>query len=442
MHDVTRPTLNDGLMDFVSDRVGLIRSVTFPPRGADEPNPPVICQAILSHFDYRQAKLLDRTAGGKGWNKEQAMGSAIGEALERYCACSLDPKRVSHATSSELDDTFVNPDEFVLYSKTQYSARTCQYRPWNPQQKINWLLAHELGEKHAPVFVPATLVSMAPLPQGTDEFAPVANSNGMAAGAQLKSAVLRGICELIERDAFLINWMNRLPAPELRYPDNYGLAGRIRSHYARFGVEIRVFDITTDLPAYVMMAVAVDRSGRGPAALVGLGCDVDPGATLLRCLFEICQIRPGQVSRYRQGISKNRLNGYGDVQEMEDHSDFFADPNRLKEFDFLLDNGRKHDIRELMPRSTGQLDLDLEQCVAGLRGLGHRVVYVDLTTPDVAEYGVSVVRALATGLQPMHFGHAQERLGGKRLFELPYKMGYAPAPRTESDLNPCPHPLA
>jgi ribosomal protein S12 methylthiotransferase accessory factor len=70
------------------------------------------------------------------------------------------------------------------------------------------------------------------------------------------------------------------------------------------------------------------------------------------------------------------------------------------------------------------------------------VLYVDLTTPDVKDYGLHVVRVLATGLQPIHFGFGEERLGGRRLFEVPQRMGYTAEPRDVSDLNPCPHPLA
>jgi ribosomal protein S12 methylthiotransferase accessory factor len=85
---------------------------------------------------------------------------------------------------------------------------------------------------------------------------------------------------------------------------------------------------------------------------------------------------------------------------------------------------------------------DLARCVAALREAGCRPVFVDVTTEDVADYGLKVVRTLATGLQPMHFGYAQERLGGRRLFDLPCRMGLASGPRAEAELNPCPHPLA
>jgi ribosomal protein S12 methylthiotransferase accessory factor len=49
---------------------------------------------------------------------------------------------------------------------------------------------------------------------------------------------------------------------------------------------------------------------------------------------------------------------------------------------------------------------------------------------------------LITGIQPIHFGHGLERLGGRRLYELPWKAGFTERPTSETSLNACPHPLA
>jgi ribosomal protein S12 methylthiotransferase accessory factor len=70
------------------------------------------------------------------------------------------------------------------------------------------------------------------------------------------------------------------------------------------------------------------------------------------------------------------------------------------------------------------------------------VAYVDLTLPDIASVSLYAVRVLASGLQPIHFGHGYERLGGSRLFELAMELGLDNRVRTPADLNPCPHPLA
>src|SRR5262249_50013369 len=85
---------------------------------------------------------------------------------------------------------------------------------------------------------------------------------------------------------------------------------------------------------------------------------------------------------------------------------------------------------------------NLARCVATLVAAGCRVAYADLTTADLRGYPIRVARAVATGLQPIHFGYGEERLGGHRLFELPRKLGLAAHVLGESDLNPCPHPLA
>jgi ribosomal protein S12 methylthiotransferase accessory factor len=49
---------------------------------------------------------------------------------------------------------------------------------------------------------------------------------------------------------------------------------------------------------------------------------------------------------------------------------------------------------------------------------------------------------MVTDMQPIHFGHQNVRLGGRRLFELPVSLGYAKEPLAEAALNACPHPLA
>jgi hypothetical protein len=78
----------------------------------------------------------------------------------------------------------------------------------------------------------------------------------------------------------------------------------------------------------------------------------------------------------------------------------------------------------------------------GLSRAGCRIFFRDVTTPDVLPYPIRVVRALISGIQPIHFGHSLERLGGKRLYELPVKTGFREKPTSEASLNPCPHPLA
>jgi ribosomal protein S12 methylthiotransferase accessory factor len=60
---------------------------------------------------------------------------------------------------------------------------------------------------------PAALIPLNPQPRPPQESLCPPTSNGLAAGADLASAIVSGLCELAERDGFLVHWMNRLPAP-------------------------------------------------------------------------------------------------------------------------------------------------------------------------------------------------------------------------------------
>jgi ribosomal protein S12 methylthiotransferase accessory factor len=136
------------------------------------------------------------------------------------------------------------------------------------------------------------------------------------------------------------------------------------------------------------------------------------------------------------------LKRYEDVLTLDDHSAFASLSDRRREFDFLWATGRKIRLEDVPNRSRGACAEDLAQCVVALGKAGARVAYVELTTDDVAAYDIHVVRVIATELQPIHFGHGQERLGGSRLFALPSRLGFREGAATAEDLNPCPHPLA
>ena len=427
------------LLDLVSARVGVIKSLTRVARGADEPSPPILYHALLANYDFKKAEASARSTAGKGLSDSEAIGGAIGEAIERYCAHHPAIGQITRVRRGELAGPSISPDDLVLFAASQHARENFAYTRWTEDTVTGWLPARELpGDRE--VDVPACFVYLNYLgPDGEDAFlAPT--SNGLAAGPSVEQATLSGLCELAERDGFLACWMNRLPAPEVEFDG--GIASEIRKHYQRFGIETRVFNLSTDLPMHVMMAVSLGDGEREPAALVGLGCHLDPRVAVNKALFEICQIRPGERQRFvDEGAGKN-LRQYSDVKTLHDHSAFLMRSERRSELAFLLDNGRRQSLDALPNRSSGEAGRDLETAVNGLVAAGCRVAYVDLTTADVRPYGIRVVRTLATGLQPMHFGHGEERLGGPRLFDLPRALGYATETRGERDLNPCPHPLA
>jgi ribosomal protein S12 methylthiotransferase accessory factor len=429
------------LAALVSDRTGVIRSVTCVQRGAEEPSPPIICQAELSHFDFRAAKPLDRTTVGKGVTREQAIRGAIGEAVERYCSAQADSAVQVVASFRDLAPRAISPAELVLYDDAQYNREGFPFHRWDPDDQVTWVPAREFSSGSS-YFVPASLVYLQPLNGRREDAVAGPSSNGLAAGPDLDFALLHAFNECIERDAFLITWMARLPAPEVDFAGVHPLATSIHDHYLRYGTKLRVFRMYTDIESWVMLAVALDQTGSGPAAIVGLGCDGSPWRALEKSVFEICQSHSGEAHRYREEPPHERLRKPENVRTLVDHSAWFTIREHLGGLSFLLDNGRSERLADLPDYSAPNLRQELERCITSLQRAGCKTLYADLTTPDIRDFGLRVVRAIATGLQPIHFGYGEERLAGRRPFELPEKLGLANRELCKSDLNPIPHPLA
>ena len=422
----------------VSPRTGLVTELAPQQRGPEEPVPPYLFTAMLAHFDFRAAPRQERLNAGKGRTEQEAKLSALGEAVERYAAYHLDPARLSTGVAPA---GAITPADCVLYAAAQYAQDGFPFRPWTPQAEISWVGGTDL-HSGAAVALPAALVHLVfPMPRIEDHFTAV-TSNGLSAGRTLARAILGGLYEVIERDALMITWMNRLPAIAVDVSESRCHAATIVRHYRRFGVAVRLLKIATDQLPAVIMAVADDSDPARPARLIGMGCDLDPVAACDKAAFELCQARPSEAVRFREKPPAGRLKSYQDVKDLDDHPGFHALRENLHEFDFLGPAAAPVALRDLASCATGDSDADVAAVVRRLADTGARAAYAEITTPDVAAAGYRVVRAIATGLQPVHFGWGQARLGGRRLYEAPVRWGLARAPSTPETLNYCPHPLA
>jgi ribosomal protein S12 methylthiotransferase accessory factor len=429
------------LADLVDPRLGIVRSCVRVAMDWREPARPVVTRATLANFDLRSVPALERMTSGKGLTERESKLGAIVEALERYCALQRRPGALVRRPASRLDHAAILPEELVLYSDRQYGSAGFRYRRAAAGEELTWVRGRRVGSGD-PVYAPASLVYMNFAGVAGREFLTRMTTSGLAGGPDLPSAVLAGIYELVERDAYMIHWLARISAPQIEFGDRDGTAGEIRRHYGSFGIETLAFDLTTDLGIPVVMAVAVDRSGALPAAAVGLGCDLDPAAALDRAMMEVVQVRSGLVPSLRQEQPPAPIAAYEDVRSLEDHAVFAASPAHLHELDDLLAGDGRVRLSDLADRSRGSVEDDLDFCREQLESAGSTVAYVELTMPDLEPFPVRIVRALATGLQPIHFGFGEERLGGRRLFTVPRLLGRATRDLTEADLNPCPHPLA
>jgi len=421
-----------------------VRTLGTIPRDPTEPGRPFVVRAEVSNHHY-----LSRdhdaftTASGKGMTLAAAEASALGEALERYGSAPWEPARIVSARREELELPAVAPPELVLYADEQYGE--VSYDRWDEASAIGWVQGRRLhdGER---VYVPALGTFLDYAPAGAGEFLCQVTSNGLAAGPSLGAAVLSGLYEVLERDAFMLGWIRRLEgrrvAPEASGdPELQALA----LAYRRRGVDLRLVLLEVDHPVAVCAAFGVDEgaSPDRPAVVVGLGADLDWGVAVRKAALEVGQVRPALRARLRAPDTRDRLAELLEdpmrVSELEDHDLLYADPSQLPQLEHWLASP-EHDPG---PRAEAATDpaVALERVVTSLAAAGTPVVFVNLTPADIGGLGISVVRVHAPGLQPIHFGARESRLGGDRVWDYGAPAGTRAA-RSMDRLNLQPHPLA
>jgi ribosomal protein S12 methylthiotransferase accessory factor len=383
----------------------------------------------LSRFAFPEPEVVfggqQNWAHGAAERSEDARTLALVEALERYNGLSP-PHACVWASYAEVADRALRPDALPLFSKQQYAKPNFPFTPFDEEQPIKWAQAWNLTQQR-PVLVPASAAWY-----GFDDSLLGDCSNGVAAHSSAGLALVNGVLELIERDAFMIHWLNRMAPPRVAVASlNDERATRLLKAVEFNGYEPLLLDITTDLGIPAFLALGVHRAGEKPALRVGAGAALVAGQAVRRALNELYAASHGPGPLWRPAASLAPT----DVVTLADHGHAYAHPDWLDKAAFLWSSAKQAEP----PSALAHLPAPpLATLISRLADHGHEVIGVDITAPDIAKHHLSIVRAIVPGLQPLALGPGP-RLGGRRPFDVPVRMGARRQPAVEADLNLVPH---
>jgi ribosomal protein S12 methylthiotransferase accessory factor len=361
--------------------------------------------------------------GGIGPSAQVARRVAVAEALERYAAatCRFALKRRQELTEMELIDYH----QFALYSPAQYALPSF---PWKKPDPDHTLFGEVFSmQDHHPVWVPQELIGLGPK-AGEAQVPSV--STGLAAHSNVLTALYSGLQELLERDALSSTWLNALPGRELQAPAAY------HERVLQKQGEIRVFDFTQAWNPHPVVAVCgfLPQNNRRRYAL-GIACRGSYAEALDKAWREWLQgtVFAGYLAQ-RDSDSDEQL------QSFEAHAVHYTrHPQHWAKIP-LLQTTEAARLMPSSPRPQGSMQSSLRRLVEQLAAAGIRSYYRDLTTVDVREAGLTVVRVLSPDLSHLHGDERMPFLGG-RLADVAWRY---PALSRHPSLpfpNPYPHPL-
>ncbi|MGY1632418.1 TOMM precursor leader peptide-binding protein [Geodermatophilus sp. SYSU D01186] len=428
-----------GLEDAEDPLTGVVHRLTL--RQADS-GPRIYLSSSVS-ADFGQFRPAQRVTinGGAGFTRSAAASAALGESVERYAAGVYDRTRFRLSTWRDLDEEAAHPDSFAFFSPEQHADPGLGFAPFTADTPVRWVRAVRHPDRR-PVWVPAGQVYV-PYRRAREE-AEVAPSisTGLAAGPTAAAAALSGLQEVLERDALAISWLHRLPPREVP-AEAVRASAAVSGHLAdRSRWSVRFADLSLDTSVPVVAAVMEYRHGREHVLSFGSACRTELPAAVEKAFLEAAQ---GQTFVRRLLLREFRdwepREDFSDVDEFNKHAVLYTKRPELRERAGYLVHPTEPP-RPLRParRYPAPADGDpaavFERLVAELAALGSTVYVVDLTTPDAAQLGVSVVRVLVPGLQHLAGVHRYRFLGGRRLHDLPAALGFPGRPD-----NPFPHPL-
>lgn len=389
----------------VDPRLGIVRRVAAVPLQPGEPALHVLtAHCTRPKYFVRNDSFLSYeadcsvSANGIAFTKEQALWRVLGEACGCYAAGVYAEDRLVTASRRELGARALSVDALIGFSDIQYARMEFPYFRFDPDVRIRWTEGTNLTRKQ-PLLVPAVLVYL-----GYEVITPLemfypCTSTGMAAGRTLAQALLAGLCEVVERDAFMCTWLLR--RPPRRVPLSILeqlLDSRELTLVKNDAFEVCVTLSTTDLG--IPCAITVITSRNKAAAVVGSGAH----------------------PYVHTAIARSLLDAYHALDRFE-----------------CLDAKARNDVVWLTQgpectEITGNQPFTGRECV---EGAGYEVSFVETTTADVRSLGMRTVKVLVPGLHPLNMDAGTVHEDRRRLQRVADHWGI-PMP---AELNPNPHPL-
>ncbi|MGH3776957.1 MAG: TOMM precursor leader peptide-binding protein [Pseudonocardiaceae bacterium] len=431
------------LTRYVDAQVGVIPNLT---KNGDSMFP-----GARAPIGLRQS--LHRSNGsGRTLNVQSAEITAVTEALERYGGLAPCGKRtVVRASYRQLGDKALDPTRLGLHSEAQYALPGYRFQRYRHDLTLSWVWGYSFAQQR-PLLVPERYAYYGMRHRDPADRSFVSeNSNGCALGGCLEEAVLYGLLEVAERDAFLLTWYARLPVPRVEVAS---LRGRptaliIERIEHTTGHTIHIFNTTMEQRIPCVWVMAVDERDRvdQPKAVCAAGAHLDPERALEGALLELARQLQHAPHGYRDDRERilAMVADPANVREMADHAPLYYAPEAFERLSFLVDTPRRQTFAEAFRGRhvpSEDLSADVHEAVSRYLDTGLDVIVVDQTGPEHALEQFACVKVIVPGAVPMVFGYDNQRIHGlDRLYRIGHELGYHPRPLTHDELNPHPHPF-
>jgi ribosomal protein S12 methylthiotransferase accessory factor len=360
-------------------------------------------------------------------NKDLAQIKALGEALERYCLAKFRKNNFLKSNFESIKERAVSPIDFINYIKINKELidknKTLQ------KEVLLWTKCEDVFNNRK-IMVPSQIIYVPYKEQEIILRAPI--SSGSACATSKEEAMYKGICELIERDAFMIYYLNKIPPEkiDLSTIKKEGLK-KLVLLFQRYFLEVNLFNISTDLKIPTILCVLIDKIGVGPAVSIGTKTDWDIDEAIKGAIFEAQHTRIW----IRDALIKGkRVTDKSQIKTIQDRGVYWARKSQIKKLNFILNSKKRVSYDDL--KSGVSRNKRLKKLLEILKNKNYSLYIKDLTDKKIRKKGFFVFKSIIPELHPLFLFENTKFLFSDRMTSVPSRLGCK-----SNKLNLEPHPL-
>ena len=314
--------------------------------------------------------------GGKGITRDHAKASAMMEGFERYSAERQDDDKTVIATLDEIagKGNYIDPKSLNLGQDLEKKDLT--------DFNLEWNLAHDIISDED-YYVPSNAVYHPYVPNDSIDGLFKSNTNGLASGNILDEAILHGMFEVIERDAWSIFELTHKNYAQINLDSiESDIVNDTIDKFEAEGIRIKLMDFTADIKIPTIAASADDTVSKDAGLLtLGMGTHLDPEVAILRALTEVAQSRATQINGAREDTVRADFAREAGYERMK----------RINKYYFRQEE-EQINLSDIENKSTTSITEDIKIVKDELISNDiSKILYTDLTRPEL---DISVVRVI------------------------------------------------
>lgn len=403
------------------------------------PDEPRMCSwsAICKNRTHHQ------TGGGSWTSDGDALYAALAEALERYIWFMKDDyfvgRTVATAAEIALKGAYIPPQRFSGYSDEQRAEDP--RRVISSDSKFTWIQGHSLVNGR-PVYVPAQVVSGIGSEYYTHGPAeplirpPI--TNGLATWTTQAGARNAGANEVIEREAYIVMWLNQLSLPRIALEPlaaRDATLARLLASCARYGIKMHAIRLLTDAPTHAVAVVFEDLTGNAPRFTIGLRAHRNLTSAILKAAGETFRARRG----HRLWTRENTWDPATPARNVghRDRLYYWGVPENAKRLEFLIAGPEVETEDAEWEHDTPEQQLD--RISAWCRVKNFECIAVSLGRSATNPTPLHIEMVVMPDLQWTYLSETTQAFGGTRWRTIPEHFGYTPRATPFADE---PHPFS